>query len=359
MFAPMKRIFPLAIPVVAACAGPTGASSSDARSPFDPVEPEDSEPNEGVYVPRVGVAPASSGPTVGGPKIAPWIEELETPVIDCAAIPEVPTAITLLPEPHAYHDVIFDTEGNLIGRDGTHLTASESPTDNSIWVPNTGNIEGMDWLPDGDMVAARGSPHEIVRINPTKGLSVITSAISGYGVVVGPDGMVYVGGNPWVMKLDPVSGLHEEWVESPGGSRVLEFSPDYSRMYFGSSSEVFVVDLDEDLQPVGDARVFVEGMGTLLDAMGVDLCGNVYVSDYGSRTLFRITPRGDASVLASWKSEFYDHVHGLDWGSGLNEWRTDAIYAAWPYSGNRVAEIVVGIPSRRYAGRYELVNADW
>jgi hypothetical protein len=356
MFPPMKRMFPLALPVIAACAGPSASSGSDVRTPFDPVEPdaEDSDPTEG-YVPGVSVAPAS-GPTVGDAEIAPWIEELHTPIIDCAAIPEEPTSITLLPGPRAFHDVIFDTKGNLIGSDYTHLTASQYPTDNSIWVPNPGYIEGMDWLPDGDMVAARNGG--IVRINPSSGVSTITSAISdGYGVVVGPDGMVYIGGSRSIMKLHPETGLSEEWVEA--GARVLEFSPDYSRMYFGLSSDVFVADLDEELQPVGEPRVFAMVEGSLLDAMGVDVCGNVYVSDYGSRTFFRITPRGEISVLASLESEFYDHVHGLDWGSGLNEWRTDAIYAAWPYQGNRVAEIVVGIPSRKYQGRYELVNAEW
>jgi streptogramin lyase len=358
----MKRLFPLAMPVIAACAGPPGAPSSDARKPFDPVEPEGAEPNDdGDSVPRLGVGPASSGPTVRGPEISPWIEE-PAPVIDCAAIPEEPTDITPLPEPHALHDVIFDTNGNLIGSDGTHLTASQYPTDNSIWVPNTGYVDGMDWLPDGDMVAARY--YDIVRINPASGESVITSAVGGYGVVVGPDGMVYVAGNPWVMKLDPETGLHEEWVENPsaGASRVLEFSPDYSRMYFAGGSphgDVFVVDLDEELKPVGDARVFVGDLAELPDAMGVDLCGNVYVSDYVTETLFRITPGGDVSVLASRRSDLYQHVHGLDWGSGLNEWRTDAIYAAWPYSGHPVTEIVVGIPSREYQGRYELVNAEW
>lgn len=353
---------PLLLPVIAACAGPPGPSGSDARDPFDPVGPgvEDSGSTDGGHVPRVGVAPPGSGPTVGGPEIPPWIEELETPVIDCAAIPAEPTNTTLLPGPRAFHDVVFDTEGNLIGSYDNNLIASQYPNDASVWVPGAGYIEGMDLLPDGDVVAVR--LYDIARINPSAGASVITSAISrtysgAYGVVVGPDGMIYVGGSQSIMKLDPESGLSEEWVEG-GGARVLEFSPDYSRMYFGSSADVFVVDLDEELQPIGDVQVFAEGLGSLLDAMGVDVCGNVYVSDYGSRTFFRITPRGDVSILASWKSDFYDHVHGMAWGSGLNDWRTDAIYAAWPYSDARVAEIVVGIPSRTYEGRYRLVNAE-
>ncbi len=357
----MKRMCPLLLPVIVACAGPPGSANNDARDPFDPVGPgaDDSRPNDDGYVPRVGVAAPGSEPSVSGPEIPPWFEELETPVIDCAAIPAKPTSITLLLAPRAWHDVIFDTEGNLIGSYQNNLIASQYPNDSSIWVPGVGYVEGLDWLPDGDMVAVR--QYDIARINPSTGASVITSAISqtyssAYGLVVGPDGMVYVGGNQRIMKLDPETGLAEEWIE--GGARVLEFSPDYSRMYFANGSDLFVIDLDDELQPIGDARVFVEGLGSLFDAMGVDVCGNVYVSDYGSRTFFRITPRGDVTVLDGGKSDIYNHIHGLDWGSGLNEWRADAIYVAWPYSDSRVAEIVVGVPSRKYEGRYRLVNAE-
>jgi hypothetical protein len=345
--------------ILAGCAAPQGGQVGE-RTPFDPIEPvtDDSGTDSGAHVPRVGVGFADFGPEHVG--LTPWFEALETPVIDCAAIPDTPTDVHLLAKPRAYHDVIFDAEGNLIGSDGYNLTASPDASLSSIWVPNTGTIEGMDWLSDGAMVAA--SRDAMLRIDPTAGVSVLSSAVGGYGVVVGPDGMIYIAGNSAILRMDPATGEHDDLVDQPGTllTRVLEFSPDYSRMYFGGSSadgNLYAVDLDADLRPTGDAYTFVKGVGTLQDAMGVDVCGNVYVSDFGECTIYRVTPGRDVSVLRTCEVGI-DHTHGLDWGSGLNDWRADAIYAAWPYSDNMVAEIVVGVPSRKYTGRYSLINAE-
>jgi hypothetical protein len=109
----------------------------------------------------------------------------------------------------------------------------------------------------------------IIRINPEDGKDTIAAGLYAYGVIVGPDGMVYVGGTgPAVLKLDPESGDWDEFVELPGGttSRTIDFSPDYSKMYLGvlSGGVVYAVDLDESLEPLGDPYVFASGGGLQL-----------------------------------------------------------------------------------------------
>jgi sugar lactone lactonase YvrE len=262
--------------------------------------------------------------------------------------------------------VIFDTDGNLIGSDGNHLKASPDPDTSDVWLPNIGDVHGMDWLTDGDIVAASGSA--IVRINAEDGKSLITSGLSGYGITVGPDGMVYVGGaGAAVMKVDPETGDSVEFVRGFGGAgpRVTDFSPDYSRMYIGTlgfGGRVYAVDLDEDLEPLGDPYRFAEGVGGgYHDGMGVDVCGNVYVNDFHTFSLYRITPGGEVSLLKewTWKDGGYGYGHGQDFGSGLSVWRTDAIYVPQPYDGNTVAEVVVEIPGRKFNnGIYEVINVD-
>jgi hypothetical protein len=39
--------------------------------------------------------------------------------------------------------------------------------------------------------------------------------------------------------------------------------------------------------------------------------------------------------------------HGAEWGRGIGEWRSDAIYLPQPYDGNTVLEVVIGVPTAR------------
>ena len=344
----------------------------DARTPFIPNAGDDSgsnndstdwrshrvEPGDATRMPFDARNQAQLG--------RPWVDSgaPPVPVFDCSLVPEKPTEINELDKPRGYHDVIFDTEGNLIGSDGSNLRASPDADTSDVWLPSVGDIQGMDWLPDGDIVAASGSA--IVRINPDDGKSVITSGLYGYGITVGPDGMVYVGGaGSSVMKLDPETGDYDAFVGGFGGAspRVTNFSPDYSKMYvgtLGSGGKVFAVDLDKDLEPIGDPYELASGVGGgYHDGMGVDLCGNVYVNDYNTFSMYRVTPGGDVSLMHSWTWDDPGYGHGQDFGSGIGSWRSDAIYIAQPYDGNTVAEVVVAIPGRKYNnGLYKAINVD-
>jgi hypothetical protein len=357
----------LAIVLLSSCSSPTD-TGNDVRTPFIPGSGgDDSGQNPPTgYVPRVTTESTGSIPVLGGDDVSlhPWFDPgIDVPVFDCSKVLDPPLEINELDEPRGYHDVIFDTEGNLIGSDGYHLTASPDDSSNRIWVPNAGDVQGMDWLPDGDIVAASGAA--IVRINPEEGKSVIASDVWAYGVLVGPDGMVYLGSGMQVIKLDPENGDWEVFVDPPGDITVREvnFSPDFSRMYIGTlaaNAPVLAVDLDEDLEPLDDAYVFAEHVGAgYHDGMGVDVCGNIYVNDYSSFSFYRVSPLGEVTLLQAWNWTNMGYGHGQEFGSGLSVWRTDAIYVPQPYDGNTVAEVVVGIPSRLInGGVYEVINEE-
>ena len=361
-----------AIAFLTACSSPSTDTGSDARTPFIPNTHDDSGSSDDSgdwRSHRVESEDASKTPfgAIGEPDLGqPWIDSgaPPLPVFDCSLVPDEPIEINELEDPRGYHDVAFDTLGNLIGSDGNHLRASVDSTSSDVWVANVGIVQGMDWLPDGDMVAAGGD--SILRINPEDGKDTIASGLYAYGVTVGPDGMVYIGGtSSAVLKLDPESGDWDEFVELPGGltSRSLDFSPDYSKMYIGvlSGGVVFAVDLDESLEPLDDPYEFASGIGSSYhDGVGVDVCGNVYVNDYSTFSLWRISPGGDVTRLKQWT--FHGdpgYGHGQGWGPGLGVWRSDALYIPQPYDGNTVGEVVLGIPGRKYNnGMYEVINVD-
>lgn len=137
-----------------------------------------------------------------------------------------------------------------------------------------------------------------------------------------------------------------------GHPRVIAFDLDYDTLhigtFLGSGGRIYSVALDGTYTPVAPPVVFATGVGSgaFHDAMGVDACGNLYVSDYSSSSLYRIGPSG--AVRSIWtggvlSSEF---PHGLEWGTGRDGWRADAIYVPQPYDDNHVSEFILGVPVR-------------
>ena len=86
---------------------------------------------------------------------------------------------------------------------------------------------------------------------------------------------------------------------------------------------------------VGDGDPAVVGGGdtdsNYIDAVVVDVCGNVYVTDVHSSSLYRITASGDVALL--WEPpDGLLYAHALVWGTGEHGWRQDALYMAQPYN---------------------------
>ncbi len=291
--------------------------------------------------------------------------DTDVPVFDCAEVPDEPTEINELDEPRGYHDVMFDTEGNLLGIDlNGHLIAASDDDTAGVLVPSVGYVQGMDLLPDGSIVAGGGKG--IVRISESDGVSMLAPIGYSFGVLVGPDGMVYAGSGNKIFRIDPDTGDFDDYAELPGAhtnAHMFEFSPDFSRMYVGvvaAEAYIWAIDLDENLDPKGDPWVFAEDVGSgYHDGLGVDVCGNIYVNDFWSQSFYRVSPLGEVSLLINWTGPENHYGHGQAFGAEDSAWRTDAIYVPQPYDGNTVEEVVVGIPSRSFnGGVYKVINAE-
>ncbi len=276
-------------------------------------------------------------------------------VWDCAALPSRGDFDdNELEGPRGYHDVIFDNAGNILGSDGSTLMSATYEGVATPVVPGVGTLQGMARLPDGDIVAADDLGARLLRITAEGATSTLAGDLPGiYGVTVGPDGMIYTGpilrgARAEMVRVDPATGLAQQWVRLPAidSPRMVVFSVDNTVGYIATTGRalVYAVDLDADLNPIGEARVYAEGVGNgWQDGIGLDVCGNLYIPDYASSGLYRVAPDGTSENLFRPRAGIYGH--GLEWGSGIGGWRQDAIYMPQPYDQNTVREVVVGAPS--------------
>lgn len=276
-------------------------------------------------------------------------------VWDCAALPSRgDIEDNELDGPRGYHDVIFDDAGHILGSDGSTLMSADYEGAVTPLVPGVGTLQGMARLPDGDIVAADDLGARLLRITPEGAVSTLAADLPGvYGVTVGPDGMVYTGpilrgARAEMVRVDPATGLAQPWVRLPAfdSPRMVVFSVDNTVGYIATTGRglVYAVDLDPDLNPTGEARVYAEEVGAgWQDGIGLDVCGNLYVPDYATSGLYRVATDGTSENLFRPRAGIYGH--GLEWGSGIGGWRQDAIYMPQPYDQNTVREVVVGAPS--------------
>ncbi len=285
--------------------------------------------------------------------------DASTTSVDCAQLPSAPLSRATIAGARGYHGLAITGDGMMIGSDGAGLIKASYNDEWSAFVPGIGLGEQMDWLADGDLVFATDDG-ALSRITATGSRSAIAADVFAYGVIVGPDDMIYAVSN-WgdaIIRVDPDSGEKQTLLATPGGKTVphsIDFSPDGRRMYIGTIGDgsVYYVDLDENMEIVGGQKKLATAMGAgsldgWHDAVGVDACGNLYIPDYSSSSLYRVTPGGEASLYVQFDSQSYPHA--LVWGTGEHGWRDDALYLPQPYNNNTVIELVIGVPSRDFKG---------
>jgi len=283
--------------------------------------------------------------------------------VDCASLPSAPSSQQMLDKPRGYHGLAITADGAMIGSDTNSLIKSSYDNVRTTFVPGIGAGEQMDWLPNGDLVFATDDG-SLTRITAAGGLVPIATDVFAYGVVLGPDNKIYAVGD-WgsrIVRVDPTSGAKEVLLTYDFGKTVphsIDFSPNGKRMYIGTIGDgsVWYVDFDDDMNIVGGQKKLATVLGDgqfdgWHDGVGVDACGNLYIPDYTSSSVYKVTPTGEVSLFS--KHDSVSYPHGLIWGSGQHGWRADALYLPQPYNDNTVLELVIGVPSRDFTG--EVLN---
>ena len=267
---------------------------------------------------------------------------------DCSTVPEALGEPVELDDARGYNDMAFDADGLMVGNDTAKFWKTDHTDDASVWVPGIGMVYGMDWLPSGDLVAAREEGGLLV-VTPEGGTSVLASDMRPYSVAVGPDGRIYTGDGTGEHRIDPDSGEIRKLVPRSYKPRGIDFSVDYSVLYIGTerqSGEIYRLELDENMEPVGDPEVLVEGTGGWHDSLTVDACGNVWYTSWFGWVLGRVGPGGEVTELRTWEFDFYGH--GIVFGE--SPWNELSLFMPHPYIGSVITESHAGVPGRNFQG---------
>ena len=321
----MRMTYATAMVLFVACAPEPEGGPPDRRNVPDPVPPTET-----------GAPPDTE------------TEDSEAVPFDCDVLPEAPISSTIMDEVRAYHGIGFDDDGNLIGFDGSR-SLMKAPYDgvSTLFIPGMSWVEQIDRLPDGDFAVAEPGADRLTRVTPDGATSAIATGVGWlYGVTVGPDGNVYIA-NGDVHRVVVETGEVELLVDlgNRSSAHALDFNLDSTTMFIGTigAGQLLAVPLDDDLNPVGEAEA-VAVFGSWHDGVRVDECGDIWVADYSTSSLYRVSG-DDYEVHNFLRASGRDYGHGLMWGNGIGGWRTDALYLPLPYNGSTVKEVVIGARS--------------
>lgn len=271
------------------------------------------------------------------------------PAVDCDNLPEA--IVTELDGPYASGGLTFDAEGNMLGSEETALFKNPYDTGSTaVFVPGMGGRGGLAYLPGGDLAMVTGHEENVRLIHPDGSSNPPwTFFAKPYALIVDQNGMLLVADNDRIYRVDPSDGSNEVLLTSNeiNRPRSIGFDADYASLFVGSQQVEDII-----------YRVYFDGNGELeapiewtnlngadepwVDGIGVDECDNVYVAEYHTKRLYKVSPDGaDVETLVQWEEENYGHA--VIWGSGVGGWKDTAIYQPQPYEGNTVAEVDIGV----------------
>jgi hypothetical protein len=272
--------------------------------------------------------------------------------VDCDNLPEGPFELVKLDGPMASEDLAFDMEGYVIGSNDVSIFKSLYGGIPELFVPNINFRAGLRYLPNGHLVVCSDQTGELIRIDEQGVQHVILGGLSyPNGITVDLDGWVYFteqSANK-VRRVHPFTGESTVLTTKVSAPNGLTFSPDYSTLYIGGFSGVgtiYAMSISEDGVP-GKLVPWSTDIGTgMLDGMGADACGNVYVCDYGATVVYRISPDGqDKEIVINGATISGTYLPNMQWGSGIGGWDPYSLYLPDGWKKG-IFEVKLGVPGK-------------
>jgi DNA-binding beta-propeller fold protein YncE len=275
--------------------------------------------------------------------------------LDCSVLPPVPVPFVTMPNYQTSEDFDFDDQGYLCTvRLSGDLACKDQAGNVRIEGPRAApnGSAGTRFLPNGDWVIA-GGDGTLIKVDHASGSNTVVVAGLLYpnGVEVGRDGFVYVAENASdrVRQIDPYTG--DQWLVGDGlvSPNGVILSPDEQTLYVGSfgGGNIYAFDriADHEWSP---RRILASSPGWDggFDGINVDICGNVYITEFQVGRIWRITPDGlTVDQLVNLPDPW---IPNLRWGSGVGGWDEDVLYVtAW----TRLQALDVGIPGKPHISR--------
>lgn len=343
------------VPVVAAlalaaCTGPAEltpnpepTTPTDATSDTEPTDTVDTHP------PDSGDSAAHTGDTGG------------TVVDVCAELPAGPYLWTVSGAVHTEEDFDFNTDGLLVYQSFSDLAAIDRSGNISVLATSIGfDVAGIRSLPSGDYVVAQQDTNAVRRVNHVTGGTVTIFGGLDYpnGIDVEEGGQAYISEysmNGAVRQFDPYTGDNQVIVHIafPNG---IALSPDEQTLYIATSEQLFsgtgrvaAIDRDPVTGEWDPTPRSVYEASDLLDAITVDVCGNIYVTEYRSGKVVRIRTDGTVDQIVDLPNSGFEGYCAARFGAGFGGWERTTLYVS---DRSDLYGIEIGVEGRHILAAY-------
>jgi len=275
-------------------------------------------------------------------------EEIETvPPYDCSQIPPGPFNVVNVPNAVASEDLAFDGQGYLVGSDNYSIYKTGADGAVKLFAPNVKTRSAMRMLPNGTLAVNDDKKGRVLLFDPDGVMTVLVTGLSyPNGMAVDLQGYIYVAEENAnrVIRIHSYTGEYTVLTKAISHPNGITFNATYDRLYVGSfgSPKIYTLTISPDGTP-GKVTVFHEfPSGSLMDGMGVDVCGNVYVCEYNKTEIWRITSDGKHKKRIV-DPDVSTYLPNLQWGRGAG-WDPLSIYVpdGWAIG---VWRVEIGVPS--------------
>ncbi len=277
------------------------------------------------------------------------VETQDTLDINCHNLPSGPFQLVKVPGAIATEDLAFDGKGNLVGSNFEAIFKSSADGKVKVFVPAFPFRAGMRMIPSGELVVCDDQKGELVRVDADGVRNTILQGLKyPNGLTVDLQGYVYLTEHDAhrVLRIHPYTGEYTVLTEEIGNPNGIAFNPTYDVLYIGTFGGAWIYSLS--ISPDGTpGRLEKWGDMThtagLLDGIGVDVCGNVYVCEYGSTDIWRFPPDGKNAVRILDSDPAITYLPNMQWGRGEG-WDPNSLYLpdGWKVG---VWRLEIGVPS--------------
>jgi len=333
-----------------ACTRPTDDTTTSDTTVTDGIEPVDSATGDTA---STSTTPTGSTATTGTTATTGSTGDTAEG-FDCTAPwPKTPTNLAELADFSTAEDFDFDADGYVVSIQSSNLRGKDFYGNTKFISPSVSNgAAGTRVLKTGDFVVADVSTGSIVLVDAvTGGKEVILSGLAyPNGLEVDEDDNVYIGENSGdrvirVNAYDPTDvEVIAQGLREPNG---VILSPDGQTIYVGSfgGGKIYAVDRD----PKGDGwlpyRTFYDPKNRDggFDGINVDICGNVYITEFTTGKIYRVSADGTRQGEVVTLDSFW--IPNLRWGTGTGGTDPDTLYVADRDRG-RLFAVTPGIPGK-------------
>ncbi|MCB9689825.1 MAG: SMP-30/gluconolactonase/LRE family protein [Alphaproteobacteria bacterium] len=278
-----------------------------------------------------------------------------TDPVDCSVLP-TPSSVTVnqMSGWGIAEDFDFDLDGNHVAiRNGALTLKNQAGQTRVAAAGFNGGTAGTRVLATGDMVVCDFAVAGLTLVDKTTGgRSTILSGLAyPNGLEVDRQNRAYVADNSsgTIHMVDVYTQDH--WIVATGlaSPNGVILSPDQQVLYVGSfgGNVIYAIPRLSETSWAQPRVLVRDPRNGGFDGINVDVCGNVYYTEFIAGNVWRVTPDGTridrmVRLPSAW-------IPNLRWGSGVGGWDPNKLYVA-DRQGAGLFELDLGLPGPRHVG---------